>query len=178
MWLLLSGELPEDEKQLWQRHIQTCSRCQDAWATAHSVQAQYAKLPANDAPERLIQNLIHQAKLRREEIGRLSALKRFFSTLTSGLEYKPRLALAGVALAMFLLAGFHYFAFRPPVQHTWEATAFDQKASEILISLERYDTETLAGVQSDDSNESSLDKQVLNLRARLMALANDLANSK
>jgi hypothetical protein len=47
-----------------------------------------------------------------------------------------------------------------------------------LISLERYDTETLAGVQSDDSNESSLDKQVLNLRARLMALANDLANSK
>jgi len=175
-WLLLSGELPEAEKQFWQRHLQDCALCQETLATARSVQAQYASLPLYDAPERVIQKLARQSKPRAEEAGWLAALDRFFSSLSNRLEYKPRLALAGVALAVFLLAGFHYFAFRPRLQHTWEAAAFERKASELLNALDQNEAGAAEEMWSEEDAgfaDDPLDQQVSSLRESLAALSSD-----
>lgn len=163
MWLWLSHEMPAPEQQFWQRHVQACSRCREMLATAQSVQEKYAGLPLYAAPERTIQKLISQAtppqKLKwPEAIGnRLSA---FF-------DFKPRLAFAGVALAVFLITGFHYFAFQPKMKHTWEARAFDQKAAELLHAIHEY-----------NQDFSELDEQLDDLNYRLTAMAAELKNAE
>ncbi len=178
MWLLLSDELPDHEERFWQRHLQTCPRCQEKLAEARSLQAHYMRLPFYDAPERVIQQLFQPAKPRRETNGWLRALIRFFSAWLVRPAHQPRLAFAGFVFAMLLLASFHYLAFRPLSQPTWEAAAFDQKALVLASVLEQYGADFGLKIWNSPLSESVLDKQVMALRESLAALAKDVQNSK
>jgi hypothetical protein len=105
-----------------------------------------------------------QAPLR---AGWLSRFQTSFSTLASLLDFHPRRILAGVALVGLLIIAFHYFAFRPRVQHTWEAIAFDRKLNELSSVIEAYNQET-----------SELDRQLDDLNFRLAVMAGELENAE
>jgi hypothetical protein len=164
MWLWLSGEMPAPEQQFWQRHVQACSRCREMLATAQSVQKKYAGLPLYAAPESLIQKLLTEAKPSPQKIKWPEALGNRISAF---FDFKPRLAFAGVVLAIFLITGFHYFAFQPKMKHTWEARAFDQKAAELSHAIYEYHQDL-----------SELDEQLNDLNYRLTAMAAELENAE
>jgi anti-sigma factor RsiW len=166
MWLLVSGEMPEDQQQFWQRHLQDCPRCQEVLAAAQAVQTQYASLPLYEAPEGLVRRLAHEAKLQKEEVGWLENISRWFPTIAWRYDFKPRRVIAGVALAALVLMFFHQLAFRPKIQHTWEARTFDQKVSELWSTLETFNQEV-----------SELDQQLADLNYRIAAMAVELENT-
>jgi hypothetical protein len=164
MWLWLSHEMPAPEQQFWQRHLQACSRCREMLATAQSVQEKYAGLPLYAAPESLIQKLLSEAKPSPQKIKWPEALGNRISAF---FDIKPRLAFAGVALAVFLITGFHYFAFQPKMKHTWEARAFEQKAAALSYAIYQH---------SQDFSE--LDEQLSDLDYRLTAMAVELETAE
>jgi anti-sigma factor RsiW len=86
MWLWLSGELPENERRHWQRHVQSCPRCQELLATADAVQDQYRRLQQYGARERVIRTLTRQAQASLRA-GWLSRFQTSFSTLASLLDF-------------------------------------------------------------------------------------------
>lgn len=183
LWLLVSGEMPEDKQQMWQRHLQNCVHCQEALATAQAVQAQHMRLPLYEAPERLVRSLAQQAKLQQEELGRLRRSRRWFSTLPWRYDFRPRLAIVGVVLAAFLLVFFHRLAFRSESSHTWEATAFDQKVNELWSTLGQYDF-ALSHDQwsfdglAENATISTFDEQVSDLRESLSTMSSELSRAK
>ncbi len=183
LWLLISEEMPQDRQQLWQRHLQNCARCQEDLATAQSVQAQYMRLPLHEAPERLVRGLAYQARRQQEKVGRLRRISRWFSTIAWRFDFRPRLAIVGAVLAVFLLAFFHRLAFRSESSHTWEATAFDQKASELWSTLGQYDADLSHDKWSFDdlaekASVSTFDEQVSDLRESLSTMSSDLSRAK
>jgi hypothetical protein len=180
-WLLFSGELSTPEQKFWRRHLQACRRCQETWAETQSVLQQYASLPLYEAPEKIIQEILRPAPPR-HEVGWLAA---FVNRLSLFFNDKPRLALAGMALAALLLASFHYFAFQPHVPPTWDAAAFDQKASELLNTLSDYHFGALAEMKKNDKAGEVAEaapwwweEQAANLRESIAALQSDLQSSK
>jgi hypothetical protein len=183
LWLLISGEVPEERRQLWQRHLQYCARCQEVLAMAQAVQTQYASLPVYKAPERVIRSLAHQAKLQKEEAGWLDKASGWFSTLSWRYDFKPRPVIVGVALSALVLTFFHQLAFQPKIQHTWEASAFDQKVSELWSMLGQYDADRSHDQWSfdgltDDAAFSTFDEQVSDLHESLSTMSNDLSRTK
>jgi hypothetical protein len=183
LWLLVSGEMPEDRQQLWQRHLQNCVHCQEALATAQAVQAQYMRLPLHEAPERLARSLAQQAKLRPEEVGWVVRSRGWFSILSWRFDFRPRLAIVGAVLAAFLLMFFHRLAFRAESSHPWEATAFDQKVGELWGTLGQYDADLSNDEWSfDDLAESgeisTFDERVSDLRESLSTMSSELSRAK
>ncbi len=183
LWLLISGEMPHDRQPSWQRHLQNCVHCQEALATAQTVQTQYMRLPLHEAPERLVRSLAHQAELQKENVGWPEKISRWFSTVSWRYDFRPRRAIVGAVLAAFLLVFFHRLAFRPESSHTWEATAFDQKVSELWSSLGQYDADLSHDEWSFDdlaaSGEiSTFDEQVSDLRESLSTMSSDLSRAK
>ncbi len=164
MWLWLSGEMPAPEQQFWQRHLHACSHCRKLLATAHSVQEKYAGLPLYAAPESLIQKLFNQEKSPPQKLRWPEALGNRISAF---FDFKPRLAFAGVVLAVFLITGFHYFAFQPKMKHTWEARAFDHKAAALSYAIYEY-----------NQDFSELDEQLSDLDYRLSAMAVELETAE
>jgi hypothetical protein len=183
LWLLGSGEMPKDKQDFWQRHLQDCSHCQKILAMAQAVQTQYASLPLHEAPERLVRSLAHQAKLQKENVGWLERISRWFSTLSWRYDFKPRRVIAGVALAALLLVFFHQLAFRPKVQHTWEARTFDQKVNDWWNALGQYE----AGLSEDEwgfdgwkasASSSAFDERVSDLRESISTMSSELSRAK
>jgi len=174
MWLLLGGELPAAEQKFWQAHLQSCARCQEVFADAQSAQEQYASLPLDDAPERIVQKVIRRAQPQRRFVWWESFAHRralFF-------DFRPRLVLAAAAGAVLVL-GFHYLAFQQPNRPPWEATAFDEKAEALSRSLMKYNANEADMVGRDDhAAEFSWDERAADLRAGLAALESELQNSK
>jgi hypothetical protein len=183
LWLLVSGEMPKDRQQLWQRHLQNCAHCQEALATAQAVQAQYVHLPLYEVPERLVQSLAHRAKLQQEEVGWLMRISHWFSTVSWRFDFRPRLAIVGAVLAAFLLVLFHRLAFRTESLDAWEATAFDQKVSELWNTLGQYNADLSHDKWSfDDLTESAavstFDEQASDLRESLSTMSSELSRTK
>jgi hypothetical protein len=183
LWLFVSGEMPPDRQQFWQRHLQNCAHCREVLATAQAVQAQYMRLPLYEVPERLVRSLVQQAKLQQVKVGRLVRISRWFSTVACRFDFRPRLAIVGVMLAAFLLMFFHRLAFRAESSHTWEATAFDQKVSELWSTLGHYDADLSRDKWSFDSLAgsaalSAFDEQVSDLRESLSAMSSELSRAK
>jgi len=174
MWLLLSDELPAAEQKLWQAHLQSCARCREILADAQFVQEQYASLPFVEAPERIVQKIIRRALPQR----RLGWWELFAPRLAPIFDFRPRLALTGVGVAILLLS-FHYLAFQQPRRPAWEAAAFDAKAEALSLSLSRYNAETIeAFSRHAPVAEFSWDEQAADLRAGIAALESDLQSSK
>ena len=183
LWLLIGGEMPQDRQQLWQRHLQNCVHCQEIFATAQSMQAQYLSLPLYEAPEKVVRDLVHQAKLLQKEVRSLRRISRWFSTIVWRFDFRLRPAIVGVVLAAFLLMFFHRLAFRPESSHTWEAAAFDQKVSELRSTLDQYDTDSLHdgwsfGALAESAAVSTFDKQVADLRESLSMMSSELSRAK
>lgn len=183
LWLLISGEMPLDRQQLWQRHLHHCVHCHEAMAAAQAVQTQYIRLPLYQAPEKLIWSLAQRGKTQQEKEGRLARINRWLAAFSWRFDFRPRLAIVGAMLVAFLLTFFHRLAFRAESSPTWEATAFDQKASELWRTLGQYD----AGLsydkwRFDDLAESAaistFDKQVSDLRESLSTMSSELARAK
>ncbi len=183
MWLLVSGEMPEDKQRLWQRHLQDCSHCQEVLAAAQAVQTQYARLPLEEAPERLVRSLACQAERQKENVGWLERISRWFSTFAWHYDLKPRRVIAGVALAALFLMFFHQLAFRPKVQNTWEASAFDQRVNEWWSALDHYGADlSPTGWSFDDltapTSSSAFDERLSDLRESLSTMSSELSRAK
>lgn len=182
LWLLISGEMPQDRQQFWQRHLQSCPRCQETLANAQALQTQYMRLPLYETPEKLVRSLAHQAR-RQEEAGRLGRISRWFSTVAWHFDFRPRLAIVGAVLAAFLLAFFHRLAFRSESSQTWEATAFDQKVNELRSTLGQYDVDLSHDKWNFDdlaenAAKSTFDQQVSDLRESLSTMSSELSRAK
>ena len=176
MWLWLSEELPAAEKNFWQAHLQSCAGCREVLDNAQSVREQYARLPLYEAPEHVIQKIIRRAQPQRRLAGWESLARR----CASFFEFRPRLALAGVAFAVLVL-GFHYLAFQKPTQPAWEAAAFDTQAAALSSALVKYETPQKDDFGRDEHEaaaEFSWDERATDLRAGIAALESELQDSK
>lgn len=184
MWLWLSGELPEEEQQYWKQHLQNCSHCQEALATAQTVQDHYASLPLYEVRDKLVHNLIRKSKTQKKLVWRRAAISRWFSMILIHRYLRPRLIVVGAVLATFLVVFFYHLASRQEASLTWEAAAFDQKASELQRSLTQYDQYVSVEewgyeeVRFTERRFSSFDKQVEELNYRLATMADELERAE
>jgi hypothetical protein len=167
--------MPESEQEFWQRHLQACAQCQNALTAAKSVEAQYMQLAFHEAPDRVVQKLLRQVKPQLQA-GWLNTFRERIAYFIRQYGFKPRLVFIGSALAVFLIAGFHFLAFQPPAQPAWDAATFDERAGELFNDLDKYNSEV--STNSGDFVEASWDDQIANLRESIAALRVELESAK
>jgi len=184
IWLLLSGELADAERQEVERHLQVCATCRHSWQAALETQGQYAALPAYDAPEHSVQDLLAKARSKRAGRRRFAWHRPLLSASGPWIPAGSRRLVVAAGLAAAVLVVFYAMASRPDPTLAWEAPAFEAGANAAWSALTNYELETYAAEWQSSPTDTprveldGWDLKVLRLRLDLVDLEVQLSDAK